>query len=51
LEESDDFNILRYLYHLESLEDHQRELMNLTVETSHPAYDSMCRAKIEIPEV
>lgn len=51
LQESDNFNILRYLYHLEQLEDHQRELMNVRIETSHPAFDTMNRAFIELPEV
>jgi hypothetical protein len=51
LQESDDFNVLKYLYHLEQLEDHQRELMNLRIETSHPAFDTMNRAYVEIPQV
>ena len=49
LKEADGFDVLMYLYHLEHLDDDQKALMNVTVETSHPAFDAMTRALIEIP--
>lgn len=51
LKEADSFDLLRYLYHLEHLDDEQKALMNVTVETSHPSFDAMARALINIPEV
>jgi hypothetical protein len=51
LQERDNFNLLKYLYHLEHLEDHQKALMNVNVETNHPAFDAMTRGFIELPEV
>jgi hypothetical protein len=50
LQENDKFDILKYLYHLEHLEESNKALMNLNVETNHPAFDVMTRAHIEIPE-
>jgi len=42
---------LKYLYHLDHIEYHQKALMNLNIESNHPAYDVMTRAFINIPEV
>lgn len=50
LQENDKFDILKYLYHLDHLEESNKALMNLNVETNHPAFDAMTRAHIEIPE-
>jgi hypothetical protein len=51
LKEADSFDVLMYLYHLEHLDEDQKALMNVTVETSHPAFDAMTRALVDIPEV
>jgi hypothetical protein len=51
IQEKDSFKLLKYLYHLEHLEDHQKALMNVNIETNHPAFDAMTRAYIEVPEV
>lgn len=51
IQEKDSFNLLKYLYHLEHLEDHQKDLMNVNIETNHPAFDVMTRAFIEVPQV
>lgn len=51
LQEAEHLNLIKYLYHLEHLEEDQRALMNVNVETSHPAFDTMTRAFIQIPDV
>lgn len=51
MRENDKFESLKYLYHLDHIEDHQKALMNLNIESNHPAFDVMTRAFISIPEV
>lgn len=49
--EKADFNLLKYLYHLDNLEAGQLEQMNQVVETQHPAFKVKTRAFIDFPEV
>lgn len=51
MRENDRFDSGKYLYHLDQLEDHQKELMNITIDSNHPAFDVMTRAFITLPEV
>ena len=51
LSESDAFDILLYLKHLNSLSDAEKAFMNVKIETHQPAFDITARASVEIPDV
>lgn len=46
LEEKEKFDLLKYVIHLESLEEQERELMNVALETNHSAFDVKILAKL-----
>jgi hypothetical protein len=49
--EKGEFNLLKYLYHLDNLEVGQLETMNQTIETNHPVFKGKTRTFIDFPEV
>jgi hypothetical protein len=51
LREKDQFDLLKYIYHIENLDKSQIELMNKTIETGHPGFDTQTRSYIDFPEV
>lgn len=51
IKEKGNFNLLKYLYHLDNLEESQLEMMTQTIETAHPAFKVKTRAFIDFPEV
>ena len=51
MRENDNFDLLKYLYHLESLSDDKKKMLNKKLETNHPAFNINTRAKIHFPYV
>lgn len=51
MKEKAEFNLLKYLYHLQNLEASQLEQMNRTIETNHPCFRVKTRAFINFPDV
>lgn len=49
--ERESFELLKYLYHLNHLDEDKKALVNVNLETNHPAFDTVTRAFVEIPEV
>jgi hypothetical protein len=51
LREQEEFSLLRYLMHFESLKDDQKECLNMKITAQEPLLDANCRAYVHVPEV
>lgn len=49
--DSENFDLLRYMEHYESLDEREQKCLNLKVQTTEPTLRAVCRAYVNIPEV
>jgi len=51
LQEGENFELLKYLYHKNQLDEEKLKLMDLNIENNHPSFDVMTRTYVNIPDV